>query len=316
MSTRTVWLALGLLCACPASIPTEPADAELVTEDLARFWQAFDEGIDGDLEAALQKRYLDPGTPSLRAFLSKRIDSAGALAETVRRNRGYYESVRANTLAFTTDPGFTQRVRAAFARVKGYEPESIFPPTALLIGRMNSGGTVSSRDILIGLELFTRSPLSPTDTLTDFERNAVTSSENLVGIVAHEHAHVLQQSLGAAAGSTLLDVALMEGVADFVGEKVSGQLATGEAYVYGPANEAALWAEFEAELGGTDLSRWLYNKGKVDPRPGDLGYFIGYRIAQGYAKQRGDDATAIRELLRATDARAVLQASGYHGQPP
>jgi uncharacterized protein YjaZ len=184
------------------------------------------------------------------------------------------------------------------------------------MGRMNSGGTTAADGIFIGLELFTRASSSPVDTLTDFERSAATSSDTLVGLVAHEHAHVLQLAYGAVSGPTLLEAALNEGVADFVGEKASGQLATGDAHVYGPAHEAALWAEFQVEMDGTDLSRWLYNKGKDPQRPGDLGYFIGYRIAQAYAKQRGDEAAAIRELLRVKDARALLAQSGYDGRAP
>lgn len=48
---------------------------------------------------------------------------------------------------------------------------------------------------------------------------------------------MLQAWAEAPTPRTLLEQALNEGVADFVGEKVSGQLATGEAYT---------WAEFQA----------------------------------------------------------------------
>lgn len=307
---------VGLGSGCAQPLERDPAKAEIVTADLPRFWQAFDEGIDGDLGAALERRYFGPASPSLRAFQQKRIGDTSRMVETVTRNRRYFESIRANTLAFSGSTAFAEAMRAVFVKAKALDPEAVFPPTALLIGRMNSGGTTSTEGILIGLELFTRAPDSPLDTLDDFERNAVTTSELLVPLVAHEHVHVLQAVYGAPNATTLLEQSVSEGIADFVGEQTSGALLTSEAYVYGPAHEAALWAEFKAEMDGTDLSRWLYNRGKLADRPGDLGYFIGYRIAQAWAKQHGDIASAVRQLVRVKDARRLLEESGYDGVVP
>jgi hypothetical protein len=46
-------------------------------------------------------------------------------------------------------------------------------------------------------------------------------------------------------------------------------------------------------------------------RPGDLGYFIGYRIAQAYYNKQTDKAAAVRAIIEVFDADAFLAASGY-----
>lgn len=302
-----------LTTACQPPPNPDPAKAVLVTADLPRFWAAFDEGTDA---ATLQTKYLDQGTPELQRFVRTRIGSARALADTVTHNRAYYASIRANTLSVVT-PAFEDSLRAAFTKAKALDDQAVFPPTALLIGRMNAGGTTTSDAILIGLELFTAAPDSPRDTLDDFQRAAAKSATDLlVPIIAHEHVHVSQEHQGFPFGKTLAERCVAEGMADFIGEKTSGRVIGEEMYAWARGREATLWAEFLAEKDGTDVSRWLYNQGDDPNRPGDLGYFIGYRIAQAYAKRVGDDAKAVQALVRAKNLKQLIIDSGYDGTPP
>lgn len=309
---RLVWLCLFVV-ACQPPLETDPEKAVVITEDLPRFFAALDQGTDA---ATLQRLYLDPGTPQLKAFVQRRIGSAEKLSQTVTRNRAYYASIRANVLGVAT-PEFVASVRAAFVKARALEPKAAFPPTALLIGRMSSGGTTSSDAILVGTELFTAAPDSPRDTFDDFEKAATKSATPLlVPLIAHEHAHVLQQLTGFPTATTLLEQCVMEGMADFIGEKVSGGVVGTELYAWAKAHEAQLWAEFQAEQDGTDISRWLYNQGKDPNRPGDLGYFIGSRIAEAYAKKVGDDAKAAQQMLRVKNLKQFVIDSGYAGAPP
>ncbi|MGH7461380.1 MAG: hypothetical protein ACREMA_10170 [Longimicrobiales bacterium] len=62
----------------------------------------------------------------------------------------------------------------------------------------------------------------------------------------------------------------------------------------------------------TDVSRWLYNQGTATGnRPGDLGYFIGYRIAQAYYTRTADKTSAQRTIIGTADATVFLTMSGY-----
>lgn len=71
----------------------------------------------------------------------------------------------------------------------------------------------------------------------------------------------------------------MEGSADFVAELISGIRGSAAAQDFGRANERRLWAEFEPQMQATDVGTWFAND-PPDERPADLGYFVGYRIAE------------------------------------
>ncbi len=311
--SRLMLLYALMSASCGPVTNPDPEKAIVIADDVPRFWAAFDQATD---PATLQTNYLDPGTPQLKRFVTSRIGSAEKLSATVTRNRGYYASIRANTLSVAT-PEFTEQLKVAFRAAKALDGNAVFPPTALLIGRMNSGGTTSGDAILIGLELFTAAPDSPRDTFDDFEKAATKAATGLlVPLIAHEHVHVMQETNRFPFGKTLLQQCVMEGMADFIGEKTSGQVVNAELYAWARAREAQLWAEFQAEKDGTDITRWLYNQGKDPNRPGDLGYFIGYRVAQAYAKKVGDDAKAVQQLVRAKNLEQLVVDSGYDGTPP
>ena len=65
---------------------------------------------------------------------------------------------------------------------------------------------------------------------------------------------------------------------------------------------------------GTDLTQWLYNQGSstaTADRPGDLGYFIGYRIAEAYYSKQADKIAALRDIIEIRNADDFLTRSGY-----
>jgi uncharacterized protein YjaZ len=77
-----------------------------------------------------------------------------------------------------------------------------------------------------------------------------------------------------------------------------------------------LWAEFETAMHGTDVGRWLYNQdSEAADRPGDLGYFVGYRIAQSFYERTADKEAAVAAIIEMPDADAFLAESGYAPSP-
>jgi hypothetical protein len=68
-------------------------------------------------------------------------------------------------------------------------------------------------------------------------------------------------------------------------------------------------------MNGQDVSRWLYNRVTATAdRPGDLGYFIGYRISKAYYAAP-DKAAAIRDIIQVkAGAPALLARSAYNPQ--
>jgi hypothetical protein len=47
-------------------------------------------------------------------------------------------------------------------------------------------------------------------------------------------------------------------------------------------------------------------------KPGDLGYWVGYRIVKSYYQHAADERQALREILEMTDSKAFLAKSGWY----
>jgi len=60
-----------------------------------------------------------------------------------------------------------------------------------------------------------------------------------------------------------------------------------------------------------DNSLWLYNGNSIKDRPADLGYYMGYKIAEAYYKNAADKKQAVRDILEIKDFAAFLKASRY-----
>ena len=184
------------------------------------------------------------------------------------------------------------------------------------VGRFSTGGTVQQGGMLIGTEFFSIDANTPLNELVAFQRNNVQPLDSIPLVVAHEHVHVLQanaEKLITKQIKTLLDQALLEGSADFLGELVSGSHINKHIHVYGLANEHQLWTEFQTAMNGLAISEWLYNQSTATgERPGDLGYFVGYRIAKAYYDKSTDKVVAVRDIIEMTSGAAFLTASGYN----
>ena len=298
-------------CAQEPRFTSDPDAARLVTEDLERFWQAWDEAarVEGAEARAhvFRERYLEPGSAGLDTFTRLRIEDADKLVATIDRHPRYYASLRERTPTLDTH---LPRICDALRRMKALYPEAVFPDVYFVIGRMNSGGTLDRTGLLIGVDMFGRGDGVPMDELGDWHRNVVGEFDSLPVIVAHEWVHYQQRS-DIGSQPTLLQASIAEGVADFIAELGIGQHINHLVHDWAEPRAAQLWTEFRSAMHGTDYAGWLYNGGDAGTgRPADLGYWIGYRIARGYYERAGDKAAAIREMLAIEDFDAFLEASG------
>lgn len=280
----------------PGDLPTpmhtprpgpDPDAARIVTTDVALFWEVVDSGPNETLAQRLHCDYLRRGTDAVRDFIPVRIVSGERLAETVTDQRERYESTRWSGL---TVAELEPEIRTVFRELKARYPDAVFPDVYFVVGRLNTGGMISQRGLLIGAEMYP-------------DRSA------MLPIVAHELIHFQQRPIPADQ-RTLLAQAIMEGSADFVAELITGNHINHEAHAYGLPRERELWEEFRQVMHGSDFAGWLYG-GSPEGRPADLGYFIGYRIAQAYHANAGADEQAVREILEVTDYMDFLERSGY-----
>jgi hypothetical protein len=299
----------------PGGVVTDPAQASFVTTDIGHFWAAYDAGGSNGTSGPFQTEYLDRASQGLKDFIGLRSLTAASLAQMVRIYPRYFADIRPQTLRLANDAALIARMRAGYRKMKDMYSPAVFPPVTFLIGRFSTGGTTSNNGMLVGLEFYALGPSTTTDELGQFQRDNVLPLDSLPLIVAHEHAHILQQRAGGISShsnKTLLDQAFLEGSADFIGQLESGGNINARLRDYAIPRESALWTEFKAAMHGTNVSQWLYNQGAASStRPGDLGYFIGYRIAESYYNRTSDKQAAVRAIIEARDADQFLAESGY-----
>lgn len=312
-----VLLSLAALPACSqSSTNRDPAAARLVFDDVPRFWQAWERARDaadaGARGAIYDAEYLGPGTAGLREFQRLRIGDGARLAATVDAHPRYYAGLRAATARAHEH---VPKIREALAALAMQYPGAVFPDVYFVVGRMNSGGTLSDTGLLIGLDMYGLADATPREELGDWHRAVLKPVEGLPHIVAHELVHYQQRYAGAKGEGTLLAIAINEGVADFVAERISGAHVNGHVHAWAAPREAGLWSEFRAHMHGSETRGWIYDTEPGGGRPADLGYFIGYRIAQCHYHKADDPREALRELFTIEDFPAFLAASGYDGTP-
>lgn len=294
----------------PPSFSPDPDAAEIVTSDIDLFRQAYDAAYGDGKPAArtFAAKYLRAGSPGLKAFTELRIGNAQALVETIEAHPKYYKHLRE---AAKLKADLPDTLRAHFRKFKEIYPDAIFPNVYFVIGRMNSGGTISRAGIMIGTEMYGLTEGAPKDELSAWHREVLSGPDRLPTIVVHELMHFQQRH--ETGEKTLLHKAFYEGSADFVAELVVGDIINTHLHEWAANRERSLWREFTAEMDGTDYKRWLFQGAADAGRPADLGYYIGYKIAEAYYAKQIDKTQALRDILQFADAAEILRKSGYDG---
>jgi uncharacterized protein YjaZ len=190
-------------------------------------------------------------------------------------------------------------------KLKYLYPDAIFPPVYFVIGALSSGGTSSNDGLIIGAEMYGRTPDSPIDELNSWLLTVLKPVNEVPHIVAHELIH-FQQNYD---GSTLLAGSIKEGSADFIAELISGKHINTHVHEFANPREKELWLEFKEKMHEKDFTGWMYSS--VKDRPNDLGYWMGYKITKSYYDNQKDKQAAIKEILNIKNFDRFLEKSGY-----
>jgi hypothetical protein len=288
----------GATSPCGARHGVSPAvPAEIHIEDVALFYSVYDTAHGHPTADQLQHDYLDKGSQGLHDLTKVRNVTGERIAAMIAQHPEYYEGARRCEAVL---PHVKARVGAALAKLGRLYPEARFPPVTIAVGRGKPVGVGSPvTGIQIGLEALCATNWMNADV-----------EDRFVHVIAHEYIHVQQvRALVDDEHPTVLEMSLIEGAADFLGELTSGGLA----YSYDAATrgrEGAIETAFAADEDKTDLSAWLYNSTHV--KQGDLGYWVGYRIVKVYYEHASDKTRAIREIVQMDDPHAFLKKSGWY----
>jgi hypothetical protein len=282
----------GLLVIAAAHARPGPA---IITSDVDRFYRLYDQAGGAPSGEVLQHDYIDAGTPGVREFVPYRILSGEKLAQEVRREPDVYRNARTCLAAL---PAVRKRLAPAFAKLAKLYPEARFPPVTILIGGNNSGGTSGPSGVLVGLEVVCRT-----------RRANETIEDRFVHLIAHEYGHVEQEY--APAEPSVLRQSLVEGDGELIAELTTGAISNTQILPWTRGREVEIGQRFLVDAHNKDYSNWLYNGEGDAQHPGDLGYWVGYRIARRYYVTARDKRQALKDLLTFKDPDAILAKSGW-----
>jgi Predicted Zn-dependent protease (DUF2268) len=292
----------GLASAAPPATAIATAEGAhgkpiIRVEDVERFYAIYD-AADGHPGAQqLQQDYLDAGSDGLHNFARLRNITGDRIETTLNEDPSIYIDARRCAAVL---PRVHDRLRVSMRRLAAIYPDARFPPVTVAVGRGQPVGVGDSiNGVMIGLEALCG--------VQYFDANV---EDRFVHVIAHEYVHVQQTgSVADAAHPTVLEESLIEGAAEFVGELISGGVSSPAIRVELKGHEAEIETAFVADEDKTDLSHWLYNGSLT--KPGDLGYWVGYRIVKSYYQHARDKHQALRDILQMTDARSFVDRSGW-----
>ncbi|MCP9750414.1 hypothetical protein [Ferruginibacter sp. HRS2-29] len=315
---RFLFLVLVAFC-CTMNVSAQ-SGKNVITSDIDNFWKAYDVIISTKDSAAqydaIQKMYIDKGTPGLKSIMEERQYTAKSYIDAINNYPAFWNSVRKSTYR---SEQFGESISAELVKLKklypGLKPANIY----FTIGALRTSGTVANGHVLIGAEL----ALTDSNTVASefpgamsknrrryFDSNPV---NDVVLLNVHEYVHTQQYP----PVDNLLSYCVREGVAEFVSVKATGKPSSTPAIAFGKKNTKAVRAKFEADMFSLyKRDEWLWSDApnKFDVR--DLGYYIGYAICEKYYQRAADKSKAIKEMIELDYSNEnafgkFVESSGY-----
>jgi hypothetical protein len=281
-----------------SEIERPAASLRISIDDVDLFFRVYDAAQGHPSADALQRDYLDQGSEGLLEFAKRRHISGTTIARNLEKHPEMYSNARgcADVL-----PRSRERLELALRRLGDLYPEAAFPLITVAVGHgklVGVGSPVSG--VQIGIEALCA--------VTWMNPNL---EDRVVCVIAHEYAHVQQvRAMVDDEHPTVLEASLIEGAAEFTAELIAGDIAY--PFKRSPIEKSKLKeieAAFASDEDKTDLSQWI-NNGTID-KPGDLGYWVGYRIARSYYQRATNKREALQEILQMSDPKQFLAKSGW-----
>ena len=292
-----VLLCCFILSNCQKPVPQQ---SHVITEDIEHFWEAYD-SIRSTTDSALQVRYLqnlflDRGTAGLAAMREVRRYSPQSYLQAIQQYPRFWDAIRQNTQKAQS---LSKDLEAGVEKFKKLYPDLKPAKIYFTIGALMSNGTTLDSLVLIGSELALADSTIPTEEFPQllghlrpfFDSNPI---EHIVFLNVHEYVHTQQKNV---VGSNLLTQCFNEGIAEFVAEKSMESPSVTPAIAFGKKNDEAVKLAFTKEMFGHNYYNWLWNNTNNPFQMRDLGYYVGYAIADKYFQKTSNKVQAIKTLI-------------------
>ncbi len=295
----------------------------IVTTDIDNFWMAYDAVIttkdSTKQQAYLKELFLEKGTPGLEAIMQARRYTPQSYLDAINNHPLFWESMRENMekakdLGGEMETGINQ-LRKLYPELK---PAKVY----FTVGAFKTNGTTLDSLVLIGSELALADSTTVSKEFSEKHSHlkpffASNPRKNIVFLNVHEFVHTQQKN---AVGSNLLARCLHEGVAEFIAEQATEQPSPNYCISFGKANNFKVRDAFEKEMFSPYIYNWLMNDFNNEFQQRDLGYYIGYAIANNYFLAAPNKSIAIKEMIELdyTDEYALEQfidKTSYFSRP-
>jgi hypothetical protein len=273
-------------------VTANPDSAIIVTTDIDNFWRAFDllqnQKTLADSLKIIKTIFVDKVSEGLKQYMKAANCDENEFLETLKKRKADYLAVREKTEAIAHKK---QLIIQYLHKFKRLYPALKIPAICYTIGKFEVGGTQFENTLYIGCEV------------------DIINHIDIVVQSIHELAHFQQKDQNPV---TNLDLAMIEGGAEFVSYQVTNKRTIYPTWRYGTANENSLWKEFQPKLySAIDMKWFLDIPDKEKNRPGSLAYFIGFRICEAYLKSHKNKKLAVRELIEMENPKKMFWTSSY-----
>ncbi len=302
MTLRLAAFALCLSASLSAAGAATPAAPQILTEDVDRFFRLYDGAGGHPTAEQLDNDYLTPGTVGLHEIAKLRSVTGARIVANIAAHPEVYAEART---CLSVLPAVKLRLASAFAKLSALYPDARNPPVTFVIGRGRPVGITDPSGVTMGLEALCSA---------DFMDPNV--EDRFVHTIAHEYGHIQQSAEQQALEpdtpqATVLTMSLMEGAGEFTAELISGGVGNYQHAAWTKGREKEIETAFLRDADKTDLSAWMYNGVGDAAHPGDLGYWVGYRIIKAYYTHAHDKRQALRDIYAMRDPKAFLAKSGW-----
>jgi len=321
--TAVAVLTLAFLpaCASPRNASPPPTSA-VITEDIDRFWETYDRVValtdSAEQVRQLEALYLQRGTPGLEAMIARRSYTAADYVHAIRSYPQFWDAMRPR---MERAGDYADEIAKGIENFRDLYPALRPAQVYFTVGALQTPGMTLGDVVFIGSELALADSDVPTDEFPETYSHlpgyfGTNPSAAIAFLNVHEYVHTQQGPFG----NDLLAMALQEGAAEFIADLATPETSPSPAIAFGKANEAQVREAFMLDMFGSHVGFWLWSNQPNAFETRDLGYYIGYAIAERYHTQAGDKAQAIADLIeldyQAPEAvDALVNASGYFERP-
>lgn len=294
-----------------------------ITTDIDNFWKAFDK-IRSTNDSLEQKKYLEtlflePASAGQKAMIAARRYKADEYIKAINDYPLFWESIRENTLK--TDE-YADEISEGIGKLNQMYPLRNSGNVYFTMGVFRSSGTTMDSLVLIGSE-FAFGDENTVTTEFPEEMNYVKDYcqtnpiHDLTFLNVHEFVHTQQNS---AINSNLINQCIREGVAEFVAVKATQTASPNASIHYGKKNDGKIKKIFEKQMFNQRYGYWLWSSLENEFNMRDLGYYIGYVIAEKYYDKEKDKEKAIQHLIELdfeneAEIENLINQANYFSKP-